>query len=392
MDRQRRQRTKREIISLSHAGLDYITLFREAGARLNAAVPFDRTCWHTLDPATLLLTSAWTQGLPHGPAVTTKLISHEYEIDNVNKWAYLAGRAWPVGGLRHATHGCPEQSPRFRELLRPAGIGDELRASFVSGGTGWGALGIYRDHGHGTFDDDEAALLAELSSHLADGVRRALLLDSTSAATEDLGPGLVVLDQANEVDSINAAAPALIADIAEAGHAATSGTLPTAVLAVAAQARAAAHGTGTQPARGRTLTRSGRWLVLYGSVIGEAGKQVAVIIERAGPHELAAVIMNAYGLSAREREVTRLVLRGRPTNVIAATMKLSPYTVQDYLKSIFDKVGVRSRRELAGVIFREHYAPRTWHGDQLSADGWFAGPPPPGAQPSQAAAQPPPTR
>jgi hypothetical protein len=47
----------------------------------------------------------------------------------------------------------------------------------------------------------------------------------------------------------------------------------------------------------------------------------------------------------------------RPTSVIAATMKLSPYTVQDYLKSIFDKVGVRSRRELAGVIFREHHAP-----------------------------------
>src|SRR5712691_5846026 len=196
MDRQRRQRAKREIISLCQSGLDYITLFREASVRLAAAVPFDRTCWHTLDPATLLFTSAFAENLPRGPSVTMQLASHEYEINDVNKWAYLAGRDWPVGVLCHATHGCPELSPRFRELLRPQGIIDELRASFVSGRTGWGALGLYRDHGRPGFDEDEAALVAELSGHLADGVRRALLFDSAAASTEELGPGLIVLDRA----------------------------------------------------------------------------------------------------------------------------------------------------------------------------------------------------
>lgn len=372
MDRQRRQRAKREVISLCHSGLDYIALFREASARLNQAVPFDRTCWHTLDPATLLFTSSWSENLPNEPAVVKKLTSHEYEIDNVNKWAYLAGRDRPVGGLRHATHGCPELSPRFRELLRPLDIADELRASFVSGGTGWGAAGIYRDRGRGGFDDDEAALLAEVGTHLADGIRRALLLDSASDSTEDLGPGLIMLNHANEIDSLNAAAPALIADMLDSDLLARPGPLPTAVLAVAAQARAAANGTGARPARGRTLTRSGRWLVLYGSAIGGSRGKVAVIIEPAGPRELAAVIMSAYGLSTREREVTRLVLRGRSTGEIAVAMRLSPYTVQDYLKSIFDKVGVRNRRQLAGVIFRDHYEPRFWRGDQPGATGWFA--------------------
>ena len=47
--------------------------------------------------------------------------------------------------------------------------------------------------------------------------------------------------------------------------------------------------------------------------------------------------------------------------------------MQDYLKSIFDKVGVRNRRQLTGLIFREHYEPRAWRGDRLSADGWFVG-------------------
>src|SRR5712691_5965526 len=242
MDRQQRQRAKREVVSLCHSGLDFVTLFREASSRLRAAVPFDRTCWHTLDPATLLFTSAWSQNLPQGPAVLKKLTGHEYEIDDVNKWAYLAGRDWPVGVLRHATHGCPDLSPRFRELLRPEGIGEELRASFVSGGTGWGALGLYRDHGRDGFDDDEAALLAELSSHLADGVRRALLLDGAAGGTDELGPGLIMLDRANDIEAMNAAAPVLVADIVEAGGTAMPGALPTAVLAVAAQARAAARG------------------------------------------------------------------------------------------------------------------------------------------------------
>jgi DNA-binding CsgD family transcriptional regulator len=81
------------------------------------------------------------------------------------------------------------------------------------------------------------------------------------------------------------------------------------------------------------------------------------IVEPAGSHELAPLVAEAYGLTERERAVTRLVARGHPTAEIAARLHLSPWTVQDHLKAIFEKVGVRTRGELVAHIFFARGAP-----------------------------------
>lgn len=89
----------------------------------------------------------------------------------------------------------------------------------------------------------------------------------------------------------------------------------------------------------------------------------------------APLIADAYGLTSRERDVVRLVLQGLSTDRIAGELYVSSWTVQDHLKSIFDKVGVRSRKALVAQIFFQQYQPRiTDDGFNLGPNGWFAEP------------------
>jgi DNA-binding NarL/FixJ family response regulator len=110
-------------------------------------------------------------------------------------------------------------------------------------------------------------------------------------------------------------------------------------------------------ARARVRTRSGRWLVAHGAVLGDGpAAKVAVILEPARAPELAPLIAAAYGLTEREWKVTQLVARGLPTSDIAGRLHLSPWTVQDHLKAIFTKTGTGTRGELVARLFFDHYA------------------------------------
>lgn len=95
---------------------------------------------------------------------------------------------------------------------------------------------------------------------------------------------------------------------------------------------------------------------MHGSML-QGGEQLALIIELAKAADVAPLIVEAYELTQRELEVTRLVARGLGTSQIAATLHRSPHTVRDHVKAVFEKVGVSSRGELVARVFADHYAP-----------------------------------
>jgi DNA-binding CsgD family transcriptional regulator len=111
-------------------------------------------------------------------------------------------------------------------------------------------------------------------------------------------------------------------------------------------------------------------MVLHGAaLVAGAGRRVAVIVEPAHPARIVPLLMAAYGLTDREQEVTRLVLRGDSTAEIAQRLSVSPHTVQQHLKNVFEKTGVRSRRELVGKVFFAHYEPRLRDNEHRAIEG-----------------------
>jgi DNA-binding CsgD family transcriptional regulator len=368
------ERTRRELIRLTHRRLDTATLYRESSGILGRFVAFDAACGHTMDPATLLLTRQFSDQFDaDGFALVCR---NEYLQDDVNKFASLLDEPTPVGTMAEATKGQLDRSPRYREVLQPFGFGPELRATFTVGGSCWSSIVLLRQAGRPEFSPDEQRFVASIGEYMAHAVRSSLLFGVvTEASEDDSAPGLVLLDERGEPEAINAPAKRWLAELAVPASTSGATGLPGPIYAVAASARRAAGRDADAPegpARLRVQTLSGRWLVLHGSVIdGGARSRTSVIIEVARPAEIAPLIVQAYELTDRERQVTQLVLQGRSTTEMAKHLLLSPYTVQDHLKVIFDKVGVRSRKALVARVFFDQYAPREQAGANLSADGWY---------------------
>ena len=137
------------------------------------------------------------------------------------------------------------------------------------------------------------------------------------------------------------------------------------MLSVAGRALRTAENPDTpgEIALARVLSQAGRWRLRR---LTRCRRQATRRGHRraAQPARIASLLMAAYGLTEREQDVTRLVLQGNSTAEIAAQLRVSAQTVQQHLKSIFDKTGVRSRRDLVGKVFFAHYEPRLRDNEQ----------------------------
>lgn len=369
------ERVRQDVDVLSRGGLDLETFLEEATESVRRAVPWESACLATHDPGTHLLTSA----RKYGHLRTVDSHDHEFallEYGTVEPTAFyeIAGAPSPAAGV-HLTHGGEVgRSGRMSSFMVPHfGFGDEARLVFKDGDRAWGAMALFRGGDDTPYAAEDVDFLASLSTLFARGVRGGLLARmAVSTAPAPTGPVVLIVGSDDRIVQMSAGAEERITGLAAGIDAACD---PTSVVgAVVGAARRYARGDSAVPPRARVRHESGLWLVVHASPLSGAGDragEVVVTIEEARPPEIVALVVAAFGLTQRERDVTQLVLQGVDTREIAATLHVSTYTVQDHLKSVFDKADVRSRRELISRVYFDQYVPRM--GSELSPSGWFAG-------------------
>ncbi len=296
--------------------MDWVGYSATVGDVVSRVIPFDRCCWHTVDPGTILFTGSVNRNLE---CSGSWLAHYEYVVEDVNKWAFLAHSGRLAGATSIDTRGELSRSAR-RRSHESLGIGDELRVSLVSEGIYWGAAAFMRAESEPWFTEEDVRTVRALAAPIAAGLRKAMLRQVSDAPHKvDYGPGVIVFDQAGEPESISPAAERWITEMVEYPPPSTP-VESKMVQAIAARARAIKPGTDPLElaARSRVRTRSGAWLLLYGTRLsGGADGRTAVIIQRATPQEVVPVVALAYGLSQRECHVTMQCIRGRSTKEIA---------------------------------------------------------------------------
>jgi DNA-binding CsgD family transcriptional regulator len=341
---------EREIVRHCHSGLDVGRLQKQVLGSLRRLMPVDAAFFATADPETLLFTGAYAE--EPLDAATPMFLANEFGCSDVNKFTSLAASARHVATLDGATRRDRPSSLRSRDIMQPLGLGDELRAALIVGQDCWGYLCLHRDDHPLGFTSSEAAIIARLGPHIAHALRQATLLHISTVSGDTASPGVVLLAKDLSLVAITADAEHLISLIDDDGS--TKLPLPVAVYTVAVALQDVRRGTAASHAlpSTRVRTKDGRWIRLHASRLhGADGEdRIAVVVEPIEARATVPLILSAYGLSTREAEVARLVLRGASTHAIVDTLHISQHTVQDHLKAVFDKAGVHSRRDLVGRL------------------------------------------
>lgn len=352
-------RSVERLHAIAAAGLSEFEFCWEAATDLRRLIPFDAWCCIPVDCRTMLPSGAHAGENPAfaGPATVRRLLAIEFDEGDVNLHAALAQSARPVGSLSAATGADLARSRRWRELFRPLGLGDELRASLVADGACWGCLSLYREGSSPRFAPAEAESLAAFVAALARAMRQALFAHLAMPHAPEPA-GVVVLDQEAGQWSATPGAQRWLRGLSRAdGPSGDNGApqaLPAPVHALAARLRAIERdGAGCHPAPAiRARTTDGVWLALRAERLVDAGTagKVAITVAPAGAAQIVPLLLQGRGLTPRERELVARVLRGISTKAIAREMDISPNTVQDHLKAVFAKTGLRSRRELVARL------------------------------------------
>ena len=328
-----------------------MTLRSEILRELRRQFDFDAHVWLVTDP----VTSVGCSPLADVPVDDLPALIRLKYLTEVNRWTQMASGAQRARSLMEATGGNLEASVLWREMLRDYDVVDMASIVFADNHSCWGFLDLWRSAPAGPFDMGVIAFLSSLAAPITGALRRCQAATFAAPARQvpsGMGPVILLLDEGLRVTSQTAAADAWLGLLVppQPGRA----PIPAGAYNVAAQLVANEEGLDGNPPLARVHLADSLWVTMRAARLSESHASIqsaiAVTIEETSPSDRLEVFSLAFGLSARHRDLVSMMAEGADTKEMATRLFLSQHTVQDHLKTIFDKTSTHSRRVLLSRV------------------------------------------
>ncbi len=318
--------------------------FAEAAMSAVARViGFDGWCLFAVDPLTGIRTVMFSHHALQ--CAQERMVYNETVEQDAHRYADLVAGPRPVGILAKGVWPEP-RSPRLNDILVPEGFRSELRLVLVSGGTYWGALALWRDDQHHPFTDNESADAVELAGPLSQVVRR-YNVGFAGSSPSPRQAGVVLVDRMGRIVDVSPEAHAWLRTMADSWP---EGVTEGDVMRMVYEVAAAAAGKVDRPPLCRVRMPGGGWLVASGTRVEAGDVDVVVVLGGADVQTVAPAFAAWCGLTLRESQVLDRLTQGLASRALARSLSISPTTVDDHLKSIYRKAGVRGRDELLALL------------------------------------------
>jgi DNA-binding CsgD family transcriptional regulator len=341
-------RAREAILRICRGEADARALRLEVLDAIRRAVGFDAYAWLLTDPETSVGSSplADVPCLPQLP----QLIRLKYATA-VNRWTGLPSGS---ASLHGATGGHLSLSLMWRELLSQYQVTDIASSVYRDRFGCWGFVDLWRI-GAAAFTAADVEFLGHIAGPVTAALRHGLartFIPATGGDQIPAGPVVLLLSPALEVRAQTPQTQRYL-QVLVPPEAEGQAPIPAGAYNVGAQLLAAEAGVDDNPPVARVHLAGGRWLTLRAARMdvspttpAPAGRDVAVSIESSTSGDRVTVFARACGLTPREAELLQHLASGATTREVARQMFVSENTVQDHLKSIFDKSAARSRRAL----------------------------------------------
>ncbi len=355
------EHARRRINDLAASGLSAPTLAARITATLQEAIGWDGFRLFGLDERTMLVNSLlaasendadarleWLRevylAIPTSYAELPELARSglrgvAFQERQEECWGYPTRQLSLIDPKDHYRH--------YHEFRSP--VGGTLLAIFRDRQRPVAAMQAYRRDPNRQFRASDVQFVQQMSTTIGQALATAIARDaaiSVSEATTAAASGILLVEASG---AIRFSTPATERWLEALGP--RDGLLPVPVWSAMAARRMRAPG---EAAMVSVATSRGN-IRVEASEAGEPGLQAIVISAEMPPP--SPRIPTAWGLTAREAEIVEQLAMGGSNAQIAAALFVGEHTVEWHLKSVYDKLGVRSRQEVVSALFRQTLLP-----------------------------------